>query len=69
MGRKCHCGFRAIKSSLKALCCPKILTMIAGFNNSIPEMAAIWTDEKKFECWLAVELAADEAWAKLGFHF
>lgn len=30
-----------------------------------PEMAAIWTDEKKFECWLAVELAADEAWAKL----
>ena len=21
---------------------------------------------KKFECWLAVELAADEAWAKLG---
>lgn len=31
-----------------------------------PEMAAIWTDEKKFECWLAVELAADEAWAKLG---
>ena len=31
-----------------------------------PEMAAIWTDEKKFECWLEVELAADEAWAKLG---
>lgn len=31
-----------------------------------PEMATIWTDEKKFECWLAVELAADEAWAKLG---
>ncbi len=31
-----------------------------------PEMAAVWTDEKKFECWLAVELAADEAWAKLG---
>ncbi len=31
-----------------------------------PEMAAIWTDEKKFECWLAVELAADEAWAELG---
>lgn len=31
-----------------------------------PEMAAIWTDEKKFECWLAVELAVDEAWAKLG---
>ncbi|KRN88502.1 adenylosuccinate lyase [Ligilactobacillus ceti] len=31
-----------------------------------PEMAALWTDEKKFECWLAVEIAADEAWAKLG---
>ncbi|TFE14817.1 adenylosuccinate lyase, partial [Ligilactobacillus salivarius] len=31
-----------------------------------PEMAAIWNDEKKYECWLAVELAADEAWAKLG---
>ena len=24
-----------------------------------PEMAAIWNDEKKYECWLAVELAAD----------
>lgn len=31
-----------------------------------PEMGAIWTDEKKYECWLAVELAADEAWSKLG---
>lgn len=31
-----------------------------------PEMGAIWTDEKKYECWLEVELAADEAWAKLG---
>lgn len=31
-----------------------------------PEMAAIWNDEKKYECWLAVELAADEAWTKLG---
>lgn len=31
-----------------------------------PEMAAVWTDEKKFESWLAVELAADEAWSKLG---
>ena len=31
-----------------------------------PEMAAIWNDEKKYECWLAVELAADEAWSKLG---
>lgn len=31
-----------------------------------PEMGAIWIDEKKYECWLEVELAADEAWAKLG---
>lgn len=31
-----------------------------------PEMGQLWTDEKKYECWLAVELAADEAWAKLG---
>ncbi|GHN48476.1 adenylosuccinate lyase [Lactobacillus delbrueckii] len=32
-----------------------------------PEMGAIWTDEKKYECWLAVEIAADEAWSKLGY--
>lgn len=31
-----------------------------------PEMGRLWTDEKKYECWFAVELAADEAWAKLG---
>ena len=31
-----------------------------------PEMAEIWTDDKKYDCWLAVELAADEAWSKLG---
>lgn len=31
-----------------------------------PEMAALWADEKKYECWLEVELAADEAWSKLG---
>ena len=31
-----------------------------------PEMAALWTDKKKYECWLEVELAADEAWSKLG---
>lgn len=31
-----------------------------------PEMAAIWNDEKKYQCWLEVELAADEAWSKLG---
>ncbi|GBG94495.1 adenylosuccinate lyase [Ligilactobacillus salitolerans] len=31
-----------------------------------PEMAAIWNDQTKYECWLAVEIAADEGWAKLG---
>ncbi|MFT9451701.1 adenylosuccinate lyase [Liquorilactobacillus ghanensis] len=31
-----------------------------------PEMAAIWNDERKYQCWLEVELAADEAWSKLG---
>ncbi|WP_283590030.1 adenylosuccinate lyase [Ligilactobacillus saerimneri] len=31
-----------------------------------PEMVAIWSEHKKYECWLAVELAADEAWAELG---
>ncbi|GAJ25177.1 adenylosuccinate lyase [Liquorilactobacillus sucicola DSM 21376 = JCM 15457] len=33
---------------------------------SRPEMAAKWTDEKKYNCWLEVEIAADEAWSKLG---
>lgn len=33
---------------------------------SRPEMATIWEDEKKYECWLEVEIAADEAWSKLG---
>lgn len=38
--------------------------MIERYTRS--EMGAIWTDEKKYECWLAVEIAADEAWSKLG---
>jgi len=33
---------------------------------STPEMAALWSQEKKFEKWLDVELAACKAWAKLG---
>lgn len=33
---------------------------------SRPEMAAIWTLQHKFETWLEVELAATEAWEKLG---
>lgn len=31
-----------------------------------PEMAAIWTDQNKFEAWLKVELYACEAWSELG---
>lgn len=31
-----------------------------------PEMAAIWSDQKKYQCWLEVEIAVDEAWSKLG---
>lgn len=31
-----------------------------------PEMAAIWNDHTKYDCWLAVEIAADEGWSKLG---
>ena len=31
-----------------------------------PAMGAIWSDENKYQCWLAVELAASEALADLG---
>jgi adenylosuccinate lyase len=31
-----------------------------------PAMGAIWSDQHKYECWLAVELAASEALAELG---
>ena len=30
-----------------------------------PEMAALWTKQKKFETWLEVELNATDAWVKL----
>ena len=33
---------------------------------SLPEMAGLWTEEAKMQCWLQVELAAVRAWAKLG---
>lgn len=33
---------------------------------SRPEMATIWSDQAKFQRWLDVEVAACEAWAKLG---
>jgi len=33
---------------------------------SIPEMAALFTDEARFETWLEVELLAAEGWARLG---
>ena len=33
---------------------------------SRPEMAAIWTEENKFQAWLEVESFACEAWSELG---
>ena len=33
---------------------------------TLPEMGKLWTDETKFRTWLDVEIAACEAWAKLG---
>ena len=33
---------------------------------SRPEMAAIWTEQNKFESYLKVEILACEAWAHLG---
>ena len=33
---------------------------------SRPRMAALWTDDAKFQRWLDVEIAAVEAWAELG---
>jgi adenylosuccinate lyase len=31
-----------------------------------PEIGAVWSPQRKFECWLEVELAATEAWAEEG---
>jgi adenylosuccinate lyase len=31
-----------------------------------PEIGAVWTPQRKMECWLEVELAATEAWAEEG---
>ena len=31
-----------------------------------PEMKEIWRDKARYQCWLDVEIAADEAWSKLG---
>ena len=33
---------------------------------SLPEMKAIWTDDRKFALWLKVEIAVCEAWTELG---
>lgn len=33
---------------------------------SRPQMAAIWTEENKFQAWLEVEILACEAWSELG---
>jgi len=31
-----------------------------------PEMAAVWSEHNRYNCWLEVEILADEAWAALG---
>ncbi len=31
-----------------------------------PEIGAVWSPQRRFECWLEVELAATEAWAEEG---
>ncbi|MHB1627576.1 MAG: adenylosuccinate lyase [Bacilli bacterium] len=33
---------------------------------SLPEMAAVWTLDNRYQTWLEVEIAACEAWAELG---
>ncbi len=33
---------------------------------TLPEMGALWSEQSKFESWLKVEIAACEAWARLG---
>ena len=33
---------------------------------TLPEMGAIWSEENKLNNWLQIEIAACEAWAKLG---
>ena len=38
--------------------------MIARYTR--PEIGAVWTPQRKMECWLEVELAATEAWAEEG---
>jgi adenylosuccinate lyase len=38
--------------------------MIARYTR--PEMGVIWSQQRKLECWLEVELAATEAWAEQG---
>ncbi len=44
----------------------------AGYDGAViprysrPEMAAVWTDQAKYQRWLDVEVAACEAWAELG---
>ena len=31
-----------------------------------PEMAAIWSEEKRYQTWLDVEIEACQAWANIG---
>jgi adenylosuccinate lyase len=49
-------------------CAPEAPTTIAAVipRYSRPEMARVWSEEAKLERWLAVELAALDAWAQVG---
>lgn len=31
-----------------------------------PEMGKIWTDKNKYQAWLEVEIAANNAWSEIG---
>ena len=33
---------------------------------TLPEMAAVWSDQARFRQWLEIEVLAVEAWARLG---
>ena len=38
--------------------------MIARY--TLPEMAAVWSEERKLEHWLRIEVLACEGWARIG---
>ena len=49
---------------MPAYCADTIGSVISRYSR--PAMAAVWSEERKLETWLAVELAALDGWAELG---